>query len=607
MKLLKRLLFYARPYHHYLPENLIYTFFGIVFGLLNFTMLIPLLNLLFGTAQGLAPAPDLPEFSFSISYLSTLFNHYFLSIAHESGKMDALGFVCIIIGISTLLANFFRYMAIRVLVRLKLSMLQKIRIALYDKLSEQSLSFFNRRKKGDLLSTVTNDVQEIEFSVISSFQTLMRDPFIILSYFLALFYISPSLTLFTLFFFPVSGLIISQISKRLKKKGYFSQELLGKILHTTDETLTGIKIIQAFRAGGLFRENFRKLNGDFTRNSKSLFNQREMASPISELLGVTVIIVVVMYGGHLVLEGELGGSTFITYLALYSQILQPAKNLGTAITNMQRGLVSAERIFEILDAPVAIKDKNDAQPISGFHHSVKFNQVSFAYDEKEVIRNVSFEIEKGKMIALVGRSGSGKSTLADLLLRFQDCKSGSVTIDGVDLRDIQLDSLRAQIGLVNQEPILFNDSIFNNITMGAAGADPEKVKAAAISANAHEFIEQLDERYQSNVGDRGSRLSGGQKQRIAIARALYKNPPILILDEATSALDTESERLVQDALQHLMENRTTLVIAHRLSTIQHADEIIVMDQGEIVERGNHQVLYAKNGMYRKLCDLQSFN
>lgn len=607
MKLLKRLIVYAKPYHHYLPEYLIYTAFGILFGLLNFTMLIPLLNLLFGSTSELPPVNPLPDFSLSVGYFVDLFNHYFLSIAREHGKMDAMAFVCAIIGVSTLLSNFFRYMATRVLVRLKLSMIQKIRTSLYDRLAEQSLSFFHARKKGDILSTVTNDVQEIEFSVITSFQTLMRDPFIILAYFIALFYISPSLTLFTLFFFPLSGLIISQISKRLKKKGYFSQELLGKILHTTDETLTGIKIIQAFRATARFKENFRKLNHDFSRNSKALFNQREMASPLSELLGVTVIIVVVMYGGNLVLSGSLSGSMFITYLALYSQILQPAKNLGTAITNMQRGLVSAERIFEILDAPLSIRDKFNAKELPPFQNEIAFRDVVFSYGEEPVIKSVSFTVPKGKMIALVGRSGSGKSTLADLLMRFHDIQQGSITIDGNELRELKLESLRQQIGLVNQEAILFNDSVFNNITMGLENADPEKVKQAAISANAHEFIAQLENGYDTNVGDRGSRLSGGQKQRIAIARALFKNPPVLLLDEATSALDTESEKLVQDALQHLMENRTTLVIAHRLSTIQHADEIIVLHQGEIAERGTHAELYEKNGVYRKLCDLQSFS
>ncbi len=381
--------------------------------------------------------------------------------------------------------------------------------------------------------------------------------------------------------------------------------MLGKILHTSDESITGIRIIQAFRAGDRFKKNFRDLNGQFTRSSKALFNQREIASPLSELLGVIVIIVVVMYGGNLVLQGSLSGSMFITYLALYSQILQPAKNLGTAITNMQRGLVATERVFNIIDEPVSIMEKTNAIQAGDFSNEIRFENVVFAYDESSVLNNISFTIPRGKMIALVGKSGSGKSTLADLLLRFQDVNEGKVLIDGIDIRDITLESLRGQIGLVNQEPILFNDSILNNITMGAE-ADMEKVKSAARMANASEFIEQLEEGFETKVGDRGSRLSGGQKQRIAIARALYKNPPILILDEATSALDTESERLVQDALHHLMENRTTLVIAHRLSTIQHSDEIIVLDAGRIAERGTHAELSAKNGLYRKLCDLQSF-
>ncbi len=568
-------------------------------------MLIPLLNLLF-SSEGIKVAATQPEFSFSISYFSDLFNYHLGNFASSKGKLYAMAFVCVVIASATLLANIFRYLSTRVLVRLKLNLLQRLRNHLYEKVSGQSMFWFNKNRKGDVISTMTNDVQEIEFSVISSFQTLLRDPFVIIAYFITLFYISPTLTFFTILFFPVSGLIISGLARQLKKKGYFSQEMLGRILQHTDETISGIRVIQSFRAVGVFRKRFESINSQFTSNSKALFNQRELASPLSELLGILVVVVVVMYGGNLVLKNELTGSMFITYLALYSQILQPAKNITSAISNMQKGFVSAERIFAILDEPDVIQESSDARTIQGFNSSIEFKNVGFAYGEKEVLSHINLQLKAGQSIALVGKSGSGKSTLSDLLLRFYDVTEGEILIDGMDMRNITIESLRKLTGLVNQDPIIFNDSVFANITMGAVDADLNAVKEAAKHAFADEFIQELENGYDTILGDRGNRLSGGQKQRIAIARALFLNPPVLILDEATSALDTESEKLVQNALSILMENRTSLVIAHRLSTIRHCDEIIVLDQGKIIERGTHEQLILANGMYKKLCDLQEF-
>ena len=568
-------------------------------------MLIPLLNLLFST-DGIPETVVQPTFSLSISYFSDLFNYYLGSFAAEKGKLYAMAFVCIVIASATLLANIFRYLSTRVLVRLKLNMLQRLRNHLYEKVSGQSMVWFNKNRKGDVISTMTNDVQEIEFSVISSFQTLLRDPFVIIAYFITLFYISPALTFFTILFFPISGLIIATLAKQLKKKGYFSQEMLGRILQHTDETISGIRVIQSFRAIGVFRERFQNINSQFTSNSKALFNQRELASPLSELLGVIVVVVVVMYGGNLVLKNELTGSLFITYLALYSQILQPAKNITSAISNMQKGFVSAERIFAILDESDAILDVNQAKEIQGFNSSIEFKNVGFAYGEKDVLSHINLTLKPGQSVALVGKSGSGKSTLSDLLLRFYDVTEGEILIDGLNMRSISIESLRKLTGLVNQDPIIFNDTVFNNITMGAENAQMDAVVDAAKHAFADDFIRELENGYDTILGDRGNRLSGGQKQRIAIARALFLNPPILILDEATSALDTESEKLVQDALSVLMENRTSLVIAHRLSTIRHCDEIIVLDQGKIIERGTHESLILANGLYKKLCDLQEF-
>ena len=606
MKVLRRLLAYVKPIHHYLPEYIVFMVLGIVLGIVNFTMLIPMLNLLFGTGEAIAVEP-LPEFELSASYAGNAFNHFVGKLALESGKMYALGLVCAIIATATVLSNLFRYLGTRVLVRLKMNLLQRLRNHLYEKVTDQSLTWFNRNRKGDVLSTMTNDVQEIEVSVINSFQIFLRDPFVIVAYFFTLFLISAKLTLFTVIFFPIAGFFISTLSRKLKRKGYFSQEMLGRILQHTDETLSGIRIIQAFRAKKVFREKFSQINAGFTLNSKALFNQRELASPLSEIMGVVVIVVLVLYGGNLVIEGELSGSMFITYLALYSQILQPAKNISTAISNMQKGAVSAERIFAILDAPVAIEDHKNAGKSVRFEALVEFRGVGFKYEADAVLTNINFVLQRGKNLALVGKSGSGKSTIADLMLRFYDPNEGTILLDGVDIRTLSQDALRSQIGFVNQDPVIFNDTVLNNITMGNALPDMDAVRIAARNAHALEFIEQMEQGFDTVLGDRGSRLSGGQRQRIAIARALYSNPPILILDEATSALDTESEKAVQEAIAELMKNRTVLVIAHRLSTVRNADEILVLHDGIVAERGTHSELMQQQGVYRRLQDLQELS
>jgi len=606
MKVLRRLLAYVKPIHHYLPEYIVFMVLGIVLGIVNFTMLIPMLNLLFGSSETISVEP-LPAFEWSASYAGRAFNHYVGSLAVESGKMYALGLVCAIIAAATVLSNLFRYLGTRVLVRLKMNLLQRLRNHLYEKVTDQSLAWFNRNRKGDVLSTMTNDVQEIEVSVINSFQIFLRDPFVIVAYFFTLFLISAKLTLFTVIFFPIAGFFISTLSRKLKRKGYFSQEMLGRILQHTDETLSGIRIIQAFRAKDVFREKFGQINAGFTSNSKALFNQRELASPLSEIMGVVVIVVLVLYGGNLVIVGDLSGSMFITYLALYSQILQPAKNISTAISNMQKGAVSAERIFAILDAPVAIEDQRDAAKSIHFEASVEFRAVGFKYDTDAVLTNINFVLQRGKNLALVGKSGSGKSTIADLMLRFYDPTEGQILLDGIDIRTLNQDALRSQIGFVNQDPVIFNDTVLNNITMGSSTPDKEAAKIAARNAHALEFIEQMDQGFDTILGDRGSRLSGGQRQRIAIARALYANPPILILDEATSALDTESEKAVQEAIAELMKNRTVLVIAHRLSTVRNADEILVLHDGIVAERGTHNELMQQQGVYRRLQELQEIS
>ncbi|ATL46914.1 antibiotic ABC transporter ATP-binding protein [Chitinophaga caeni] len=607
MKTFKRLLGYAFPLRHYIPEYVIYTIVGVIFGLFNFVMLIPMMDTLFNK-EAVIKAIPLPEFSYSIQYFKDLFNHYYTSLVLNGGPIHALVFVCCIIATCTIIANLGRYMASRTMIRMRMKILENLRNTLFRRLLGQSLSFYHNRQKGDILSVVTNDVQEVENTIVNSVQVLLRDPFVIVSTFILLFIISAKLTLFTIFFFPISGYLISYISKKLKKKGYYSQEMLGKILNVSEESLGNIKVIQGFGGESFVEGKFAKVNKGFTKISRSLFNQRELASPISELLGIVVVVILIIYGGYLILgeDGTLTAPAFIAYIGAYSQIIQPAKNISNAITGLQKGLVAGERIFAMIDEPVKIEDSPDAEPVASFDKNIEYKNVTFRYDQQNVLQDVSLNIEKGRMIALVGRSGSGKSTMVDLLPRFYDVTEGQLLLDGKDVKGLKLRDLRHLMGIVSQEAILFNDSVFNNIAFGQPDADPGAVIKAAKIANAHEFIENLENGYETTIGDRGMKLSGGQRQRLTIARAIFKNPPILILDEATSALDTESEKLVQDALDKVMQSRTTIVIAHRLSTIQHAHEIIVMDKGHIVEKGTHDMLMQNNGTYKKLVEMQEF-
>jgi ATP-binding cassette, subfamily B, bacterial MsbA len=441
---------------------------------------------------------------------------------------------------------------------------------------------------------------------VSAIQTLFRDPLVVIATFAFLFYLSPQLTFFTLVFFPVSGLIITSISKRLRKKSHLGQSLFGTILNLSEETISGIRIIKGFNAENFINRKFLTESNKLARTTKSITNQRELASPLSEFLGVTVIVVIIIYGGYLILEGKsnMTASAFIAYIGFYYQIINPVKNISVAITNLQRGLVAGERVLTILDEPQKIKEKENAVPVHTFNQAIHLKDVGFSYMQENVLHHIDLSIPKGKMIALVGESGAGKSTLADLIPRFYDVTEGSILLDDTDLRDLKVHDLRSLMAIVSQEAILFNDSVLNNITFGNTVSDRELAIAAAKAANAHNFIAELEDGYDTMIGDRGMRLSGGQRQRLTIARAIYKNAPILIMDEATSALDTESERLVQDAINKMMENRTSIVIAHRLSTIRHADEIIVLQKGVIVERGTHEQLLEKRGYYHKLVQMQ---
>jgi subfamily B ATP-binding cassette protein MsbA len=608
MKVIKRLLKYASPLRHYLPEYIIYTVLGILFGMVNFTMLIPIFNILFGIEKS-NPVTELPQFSVSVSYFINLFNYYFTDIIATKGKLYALGFVCAIIFAAAVLANLFRFLAIKVMVRLRLNMMERLRNDLYSKLTHQSLHYYHNTQKGNILSAVTNEVQEIESSVINSLQIWFRDPFVVIFYFLGLFYVSPRLTLFTIVFLPLSGLLIASITNKLRRIGHFNVGLLGKILSHTEETISGIRVIQSFAAEKYSINRFKKINREFSRSSKKMFSRRELTLPLSEVLGIAVVVIIIMYGGYLLINNKstLTGSLFIFYLVLYSQIIQPLKNISQASGNAQRGIVAAEKIFSVLDEPVKIEEKGNTVEKTAFDHTIELRNVSFRYTTQDVLSNINLIIPKGKSIALVGESGSGKSTLADLISRFYDPTEGEVLIDGVDAKNIKLIHLRGLISFVSQDAVLFNDTIFNNTAFGTPDASFEKVKHAASVANADSFIEQTDNGYDTIIGDRGMNLSGGQRQRLTIARAVFKDAPILILDEATSALDMESERLVQDAINKMMQHCTSIIIAHRLSTIRYVDEIIVLQKGRIVEKGNHDELLKKQGYYYRLVQMQDIS
>lgn len=607
MKTFLRLLQLSRPYHHYVPEYIIYIFLYTIFSLFSFTLVMPLMDALFSTGQHTV-VTRLPAFSLSVNYFKDLFYYHLTYYVNTTGKFGVLVYVCLVILVAVLLKNLFGFLSQKVLTRMRVNIVRKMREKLYLQFSSQSLRFYHNERKGDLLSTVSGDVVEVENSVVTSLQTVFRDPLQVIATFVTLFILSKQLTLFTLLVFPLSGYLISTITGRLKKKAVVGQGLLGRILNITEETLSGIRIIKAFNAEGFMRKKFEKENNEFANTVRSMQNQRELASPLSETMGVLVIIVIMIYAGNLILSGQtaLKASAFIAYIALYFQIIAPAKNIANAFAVMPRGLAAGERVLRILDIPNTIEDKPGARSIHSFEKEITYQNVAFRYEQHDVLKDINLTIHKGKMIALVGKSGAGKSTMADLLPRFYDVTAGSILIDGQDIRDLKMHDVRGLMGMVSQEAILFNDTVFNNIAFGQPDADKDAVIQAAKIANAHEFIVQLENSYDTPIGDRGMKLSGGQRQRLTIARAIFKNPPILILDEATSALDTESEKLVQEALDKLMENRTTIVIAHRLSTIQHANEIVVLDKGEIKERGAHDELIALNGIYKRLVEMQEF-
>lgn len=592
---------YARPYRYLAYLNILFNFFSIVFGLFSMTMLMPFLNYLFGTAE-LVRDPE----ATGIQAWNTEFIFFLKDITGDDpGK--ALLLVCLAVVVFTILKNVFRYLALYVLVPYRNYTVRDLRNAVYKKVMRLQLSYFTEEKKGDTISRMSNDITEVEFAIMTSLEAMFKGPFQILVTLVLLIIMSWKLTLIILVLLPLNGFIISRIGKKLKKNASRAQGRLGLLMSLFEESLSGIRIIKGFGKEAYFFRKFSTENKHLTTINVKVNHSRDLSSPLSETMGITTLSMVLFIGGRMVQTGTgiMDPTAFILFILLFAQVIDPAKSFATAFYNVQKGAASADRIEEILRIPETLKEAENPLTLSAIRSGIEFKNVGFQYTpDKKTLTDISFSIPLGKTVALVGASGSGKSTLADLLARFYDVNEGHVLIDGMDIRDIKVKDLRGLMGLVTQESILFNDSVFNNIAFGNHEVSYEQIVEAAKAANAHEFIVHMDKGYYTNIGDRGGKLSGGQRQRIAIARAILKNPQILILDEATSALDTSSERLVQEALNTLMKNRTSLVIAHRLSTIQNADLIIVMENGRIVERGSHQELYAHKGLYRNLLEMQ---
>ncbi|HXS37149.1 MAG TPA: ABC transporter ATP-binding protein [Flavipsychrobacter sp.] len=598
MKKISRLLRYLGEYKIQIALYFITNLLGVIFAIFSFSMLAPVLQLLFGGSGQTQIKHD--------GNPVTEINNFLITYILHGDKLRALTYVVAIVIIATILKNLFLYISVYILNPLRNAVLRRLRNELFTKTLSLPIGFFTEEKKGDLISRMTNDINEVELSIMSVLEVFIREPItiiLVLGYMLS---ISIHLTLFLLLFLPISGYIIGRVGKSLKKPSGEAQEQLGLMLGVIDETLVGMRVVKAFNAEKHQHSRFMRINNVLYRIRNKIAARRELGSPLSETLGVIVVSVILWYGGKLIFSGHssLTGPWFIVYIGLFYQLINPLKNLSAAFYNVQKGTAAIDRIEHLLNVENNLTEIPNAKSIKTFNNVIELKNVTFAYGDKPILKGIDLTIEKGKTVALVGASGAGKSTLVDLIPRFHDVTDGAILIDGVDIREYKLDDLRRLMGVVSQDPILFNDTIYNNITLGTGGADQQRVEEAARIAHAHDFIIQKSDGYQTTVGDRGSKLSGGERQRVTIARAVLKNPPILILDEATSSLDTQSERIVQDAINKLMQNRTCIVIAHRLSTVQHADEIVVLEKGRVVERGTHACLIEKNGIYKRLVELQ---
>lgn len=600
-----RLIGYIRNYKTNVSLNIISNILTALFTVVSIPMLIPFLEILFGREELVNTRP---EFAFSIDNILGIFNYELSQVILTHGKSTALAYVCIAILSVFFLKNLFRYLSLFFMAPVRNGIVRDIRQQLFDKILLLPLSYFSEERKGDLMSRISADVQEVEWSILNVLEAVFREPLIITGCLLYMLYESPSLTLFVFILILFTAVVIGGIGKSLKKSSSIVQEKLGNLVSIVEEALGGLRIIKGFNADNYQRNKFAKENNEYRWTLTRLLWRRDLSSPLSEFMGIGVVSILLWYGSRKVFSGELDPENFFTFLFAFYYVIEPAKSFSKAFFNIQKGIAAMTRVEKILDAESTIIEKDSPRTLNTFQSGISYQGVTFAYNQEEgpVLQDINLEIPKGKVIALVGASGAGKSTLVDLLPRFYDVQQGSILVDGHDIKYYSLKSLRAQMGIVSQEAILFNDTIYNNIVFGLEGITTEDVEHAAKIANAHDFIMATENGYQTNIGDRGNKLSGGQRQRITIARAILKNPPILILDEATSALDSESEKLVQEALLELMKKRTSIVIAHRLSTIQHADEIIVMKNGAIIERGTHQELLKKAGEYQKLVELQAF-
>ncbi|MEC5394108.1 ABC transporter ATP-binding protein [Bergeyella sp. RCAD1439] len=611
MKPLQRILYFAKPHRKYLYLSV---FFNILYSVLNIfsvATMLPILGMLFGTIERIDTSVK-PQYSGRLvdflGYAKDLAYYNIQLSIDQYGAVQVLAVLCSVTAFAFLLRNLFRYLGAFLLVNYRVGITKDLRTAMYDKFLRLPVSFFTEKRKGDMMSRISNDIGMVEGGIMGSLVDIVNAPFMIISSLVTLFILSPKLTLFSLLVFPVMGWIISSVGKSLKRQATHAQEELGNLFSLVDETLKSSKVIKIFNADKILKKRFHTTTDLWQSYAIGMSRRREMASPSSEFLGSVTILLITWFAGVQILnEKTMEPETFLVFIAMFFQILEPAKKLSSSISNIQGGMASLDRVSEVLDYDLRVEEIENPLAIKDLNEKIEFKNVGFFYDKDNVIlKDFSLTIPKGKTVALVGQSGSGKTTIANLLTRFYDVVEGEILIDGKNIKDLKISDYRGLLGMVTQESVLFNDTVYNNILMGNSEASTAQVEEAAKIANADQFIRHLPEGYGTNIGDDGNKLSGGQKQRVSIARAVLKNPPIMILDEATSALDTESERMVQEALEKMMENRTSLVIAHRLSTIQKADVIVVMERGKIVEQGSHQELFERNGVYRKLVELQNF-